>query len=155
MKKILTREEALLAMADLCARSEQCAYDIAKKLRLKGLSSSDIMAVILELEEREFIDHKRFARSFARDKVRFSAWGKNKIKAALLSKRISASIINEAFQHIEPEDYNDALTRAAKAKSRQLDLSQYEDRLKLYRHLVSRGFESSIVSKIVKTLQNS
>ena len=67
--KPLTRDEALVRMAGLCARSEQCASDIARKLRTKGLSSADIASVIDELKERSFLDEARYARSFARDKV--------------------------------------------------------------------------------------
>ena len=75
-KKPLTAEQALLRMADLCARSEQCPYDIAKKLRAKALSEADIHKVIDELRRRRFIDERRFAASFARDKVRFAGWGR-------------------------------------------------------------------------------
>ncbi len=32
-------------------------------------------------------------------------------------------------------------------------LDSYEDRVKLLRHGVSRGFEISLISKIIKTLQ--
>lgn len=152
MKKPITKEEALLRMAGLCARSEQCSFDIAKKLQSKGLARDDIRYIIEELISRKFIDHHRFARSFARDKVRFSAWGLLKIRAALLARRIPDSVISEAFAEIDPEDYADAVSRAARAKAMSLDLTVYDDRLKLYRHLMSRGFESSVSSAEVRKL---
>lgn len=152
MKKILTREEALLKMADLCARSEQCSFDISRKLLSRGLSSSDIRYVVGELESGGFIDDFRFARSFARDKVRFSAWGRIKIRVALIGRRIPASVITAALQEIDEDDYADALRRTALQKSRQLDISIYEDRVRLFRHLVSRGFESSLATAEVKKL---
>lgn len=149
-KKTVTKEEMLLKMADLCARSEQCAFDIATKLRLKGLSASDISDVISSLTERKFIDDYRFARSFARDKVRFSAWGRRKIRLALAAKRIPSSVISDALLEIDDADYRDALSRCARSKAASLDLSNYEDRLRLYRYLASRGFESELASAEVK-----
>jgi len=71
-------------MAGLCARSEQCEGDIARKLAAKGMGASDVEWVLGELRERGFVDAVRFARSFTNDKVRFSAWGRIKIRAALL-----------------------------------------------------------------------
>ena len=152
MKKTPTKEELMLSMADLCARSEQCSFDISKKLRTKGLGYSDAQEVVENLKARGFIDNYRYARSFARDKVRFSAWGKRKIRLALISKRIDSATIDEAFEEIDAEDYADALRRAALSKARQLDLNEYQDRLKLYKYLISRGFESSLSSLAVKNL---
>lgn len=152
MKKQLTVELAKLRMADLCARSEQCSFDITKKLKAKGLVYSDIMEVITFLTERDFINHKRYARSFARDKVRFSAWGRRKINVALRAKKIEEEFIYNALREIEEDDYKEALLRAASSKARQLDLSEYDGRLKLYRHLLSRGFESELSSAMVKKL---
>lgn len=154
MRKTVTKEEALVSMASLCARSEQCEADIYKKLLNKGLSHGDIHEIIEELINREFIDNARFARSFANDKVRFSAWGRNKIRAALMAKRISSVDTAEALAQIDEKEYAAALSRAVKSKVSGLDLSVYEDRLKLYRHLLSRGFESSFASSAVKKLSS-
>lgn len=152
MKKQLEPEEALLKMADLCARSEQCEADIYRKLRLKGLGHNDAMDIIAELRNRKFIDDFRYARSFARDKVRFSAWGRRKIRLALIAKKIPSSIIEEAFGEIDSQDYASALDRAASSKLSGLNLSLYEDRLRLYKYLVSRGFESNLISNKIKEL---
>lgn len=152
MKKYLTREEALLLMADVCSRSEQCEFDIYKKLSAKKISGADASVVINELKKRGFINNKRFARSFANDKVRFSGWGKYKIRLALISRRISSADIEAALEEIDTEDYRQAIVRAARQKAARLDLKLYDDRLKLYRFLLSRGFESSLASALVRKL---
>lgn len=148
----MTREEALLRMADLCARSEQCASDIEKKLRLKNLSNADIAAVIEELERRNFLDSSRFARSFANDKLRFSGWGRLKIRAALKLRRIPSADISEALENLDSEEYDTALMRVAGVKARSLDLTLYADRTKLLRHLLSRGFTPSESTTALKNL---
>lgn len=150
--KPTTKESLLLRLASLCARSEQCEADIVRKIRAKGLGASDAAWIMQNLRDRAFVDDTRFARSFARDKVRFSAWGRRKIRAALIAKRISEATITDAFGQIDPGDYADALHRAARARAARLDLDERDDRVKLFRHLVSRGFESDIAMTEIKKL---
>ena len=152
MAKTYTREEALLKMAGLCARSEQCESDVARKLRACGLPAADIRLVIEELVSRNFIDHRRFAAAFARDKVRFSSWGKMKIRAALFAKRIPENLINEAMEEIDADDYRAAAMRSARSAALSLDLGEQSGRQKLFRRLMSRGFEPDVVSMAVREL---
>ncbi len=140
-------------MADLCARSEQCEGDIRQKLYRYGLSSSEVDSVVRRLIDERFIDNARFARAYARDKCRFSAWGRAKIRMGLIAKRIPSRDITEALAEIPEEDYLDALRRTASAKARSLRLTgpdSREDRVRLYRHILSRGFESELASRAVR-----
>lgn len=151
-KKPITKEAALLKMADLCARGEHCAFEIREKLRKMQLAASDANEIVEYLEENRYIDDSRFARAFARDKVKFSGWGKNKIRMALAMKRIPSAEISSALEEINPEEYMAVAVNAAKAKARNLDLSDYDDKGKLYRHLASRGFEGSVISKAIQSI---
>lgn len=148
----MTVEQALVRMADLCARSEQCPYDIARKLRAKALSETDVQHVIEELKRRRFLDEHRFAAGFARDKVRFAGWGRLKIRAALAARHIPSDVIEEALGAIEPDDYRQAILRAARGKAASLDLNLPEERAKLTRHLLSRGFEPGLVSRLMSKI---
>lgn len=140
-------------MADLCARSEQCEFDIREKLRRKLLSTDDIDNIVNFLKERKFIDNLRFAKSFTNDKVRFAGWGRNKIRMALRMKRVSSDIIDEVFENMDLKEYAYALMRIAKSKAKELDLDNYDQTMKLYRHLYSRGYESSLISKAIRKLK--
>lgn len=153
-RKSLTKDAALLRMADLCARSERCSSEIREKLRKLMLPASMADEIIDYLEENRYIDNLRFAKAFARDKVRFSGWGRNKIRMALAVKRISSSEVSEALDEIDEDEYLLALAKAAEAKARNLDLADYEERAKLYRHLVARGFESNLISKAIRKIQD-
>ena len=157
-KKPISPDAARLRMADLCARSEQCEFDIRKKLQRLGQSADTTDSIISFLIENRFLDSRRFAVSFARDKCRFSSWGNNKIRLGLMMKRIPKADIEAALQEIDRADYRDALKRVTLAKARNLDLTgsdAREDRLKLYRHILSRGFESSLASKAVESIIRS
>lgn len=154
-KQPVSVDAARLRMADLCARSEQCEADIRQKLYRLGLTPPQVQQVIESLIEERFIDNARFACSYARDKCRFSAWGNNKIRLGLHAKRIPADLITAALQSIDRSDYLDALKRTALAKARGLDLNGEqgrENRLKLFRHILSRGFESDLASRAVREL---
>lgn len=154
-KNEITPEAARLRMADLCSRSEQCEADIRQKLYRLGLQARQVQEIVEYLIEHKFIDNARFARSFARDKCRFSAWGRNKIRVALIAKRISSPLISQALDSIDEADYVSALKRIAEAKAKTLDLKgsdAYENRVKLFRHIIARGFESDLASKAVKSL---
>lgn len=153
-----TPESAFNRMADLCARSEQCEADIRQKLYRLGMPSWHVQEVISRLKDERFIDNARFARSFARDKCRFSAWGRNKIRLALMAKRISATDIAEGLAAIDPQDYNEALKRVVISKAKTLEMSgpeERENRIKLFRHILSRGFESELASRAVRTFTSS
>ena len=102
-KKEVTPQKALEMMAGLCAKSEQCPYDIMAKLRKFGLTAEDAGEVLDSLREQKFVDEARYARSFARDKVRFSGWGRNKIRQQLMLKRIPTALKHLMTRGFEAE----------------------------------------------------
>ncbi len=154
-KKPVTPDAARIRMADLCARSEQCEADIRQKLYKMGMTSAQTAEIIEYLIDHKFIDNARFARSFARDKCRFSSWGKYKIQSALAAKRISSKDIAQGIEGIEESDYREALRRVAMAKAKGIDLfgdDARENRMKLFRHIISRGFESNLSADMVRAI---
>lgn len=145
MKKTLSADEMLVRMAGLCAGAEHCAADIRQKILKQGFSLSEAEKMISYLQSNKYIDDARYARAYAIDKVRFSGWGKMKIRLYLRAKGMSDSIIAEALDYIPEKDYMEALQKVMIAKSRSLDLTDIKDRQKLFRHLASRGFESQLI----------
>lgn len=142
--RIPDAEKLLNRLAGLCSRSEQCSADIIRKLDAAGVGTADAQSILARLKSLGFVDDRRYARSFAADKVRFSAWGRIKIRAHLMQHRIPADMIAEALGSISPEEYKEAFLRALKARGRTLDLHSAENRDKLMRHLLSRGFEPQL-----------
>lgn len=145
MKRAPTAEEMLVKMAGLCAGAEQCSSDIRNKILKKGFSAEQAAQMVAYLQQNKYLDDARFSRAFAVDKVRFSGWGRMKIRMGLRAKGMPDSIITQALEYIPEKDYGDALEKALLSKSRSLDLEDVNDRRKLYRHLASRGFESQLI----------
>lgn len=150
----MTFESARILMAGLCARSEQSAREIREKLLRRGLDRVTTERVLEYLVDNRFVDDRRYAFAFAHDKVAFQSWGRNRIRVGLRQKGIASGLISEALDAIDEDEYSAACLRAARAKARQLDLSTREDVARLYRHLASRGFESSAISNAVNELRN-
>ncbi len=149
-----TAEGMRLRMADLCMRSEQCESDIKSKLIKAQLSPEEVKSILEFLLKERFIDNKRFARAFVRDKVRFAGWGRYKIRLHLAAKHIDSGVIAESLREIDEEEYEESLKRVALNKSRGLDLNTREGNVKLYRFLLTRGFESGLAVKIIKELRS-
>lgn len=153
MKKEETYESLKLRMAGLCAATEYCEDDIRKRLARTTLTPSDTQRLITFLRDNSFIDDNRFATAFARDKVRFSGWGKIKIRAALALKRLPTDAIETALDSIETADYIEACRKAGEAKARNLDLNDRKDVAKFVRHLQGRGFESTLIFQLLSALK--
>lgn len=150
MKKELTEEGMLVRMAGLCAAAEQCAADICAKILKKGFSAEQADRMLSYLTAHGYIDDSRYAKAFASDKIRFSGWGRMKIRMALKAKGIADGVVSEALANISGEDYTEALENALAAKASGLELTDVRDRQRLYRHLASRGFESSVIIPAIR-----
>lgn len=151
-RKPVTTDEARLKMAGLCARAEHCESEVREKLYRMGIDRDVREDIIVYLVENHYIDHTRFAGAYARDKMRFSGWGRKKIRLGLMQKRISSEIIREALDALDEKEYTSVLRRVAESRASRLDLAERDDRIAFYRYLLSRGFESEFVSKIIKSL---
>lgn len=155
MKQIVTPESALDRLEMLCARSEHCTFELRRKLKTWNVASDDAEAIISSLRERRFVDDRRFTKAFIRDKYHFNRWGRMKLKIELLRKGISADIIAEGFEEIDPEEYFQVLTDFLKAKEPQVaHLKDIEKRYRLLRMAVGRGFEGELVKKALDNLAN-
>ncbi|MDE6650264.1 MAG: RecX family transcriptional regulator [Muribaculaceae bacterium] len=154
MKRKPTADEMLVRMAGLCAGAEQCAADIRQKILKQGFSSAEAGKMIEYLTVNKYIDDARYARAYAVDKVRFSGWGRMKVRMGLRAKGLSDSVIAQALDYIPDMDYSKTLQKVLIAKSRNLDLTEIKDRQKLYRHLASRGFESQLIISAMRNLVN-
>lgn len=142
----------------LCSRSEQCESELVRKLFNWGISKSEQGEIMDHLKENKFVDDARFARSFARDKARFSAWGPIKIKAELFKRKIPESYIKEAIAGVEPSVWKEGILKCARVKAKNLDFSgeeAYGNRQKLFRYLISRGFPSSLSTKAISFILRS
>ena len=125
-------------------------------IKLKGKSYDErlIKIVLSDLKKKGFIEDKIFALHFVEEKLNKKKWGKNKIKAALLSKGVQSSIIDEILSDISDNqsEFDLALELASKKlsqlKKRDADTKKYQQKLTAF--LVSRGFDFDTCREVCK-----
>ena len=103
-----------------------------------------------QLEQEKFLDDFRFARAFAKDKLRFSKWGSIKVKYHLKMKGISANIIREVFSDLDDIDQEEIIRKELEIKRKFIkDSDPYLVKMKLLRFAQSRGYDLDIVQRVV------
>ncbi|MDR2146550.1 MAG: RecX family transcriptional regulator [Tannerella sp.] len=147
-----TEEEIYGRLASYCAQAERCVQDVEKKLRQTDLSETARKAVIKRLKTENFIDEKRYCRSFIMDKFRFNQWGRIKIRYELQQRGIPHETYREALELIDDEEYLSALERLLTQKKRSVKGAPNEAFQKLYRFAASRGFESNLIVNVLKRI---
>ncbi|MBO7136983.1 MAG: RecX family transcriptional regulator [Bacteroidaceae bacterium] len=142
----LTKEQALGKAARLCSGSEHCSSQIREKLLSWGMSDEDAEDIIGYLIKEKYIDDTRFSRAYCHDKFCYSHWGRVKIRQMLRHLHLTDAQIAEGMETIPEEAYLQTIADAVRQKNRTLhDTDTYQRKVKLVRHLLSRGFEMELV----------
>jgi regulatory protein len=146
----LTYEQALTRVTSLCSASEYCIHDINEKLYRWGISNTDSERIIDYLLDEKYIDEARYAQAYTNDKLRFSHWGRIKIKSMLRMKHISDRDINNALDNNSEEEYESILRDIIKGKAKsEGDAEDYASRAKIIRFALQRGFEMGEITKFI------
>ncbi len=152
----LTPKEAFLKLAAYCAYQERCYKEIYAKLEEWKIDQGNQDAIIILLEEENFLNEKRFAESYIRGKFSYKKWGKRKIKYALLQKNISATMIQNAFlSEIDDKEYFATLSELLEKKWSDL-LQKEEDNFKRKQkatnYALQKGYENELIREILDGL---
>jgi len=146
MKKEKTEEEAFLQLASLCANAEHCQYEMLEKMKRWELSDEAQARVMARLVEERYVDDRRYARAFVKDKIRYNKWGHRKVQQGLWMKRIDKDIQDEILDEIEETEYLNVLKPLLKQKRKSIKAnSDYELNQKLVRFAYGRGFTFDII----------
>ena len=130
-------------------------YGSERKTYGFGLYKSEVESCISELIENNYLNEERFASAFAGGKFRIKKWGKIKIKQGLKAKGISDYCIRKALSAIPAEDYETTLSKLARTKWSSLskEKNMFIKLRKTQDHLLQKGFESNLISKVMKVLR--
>lgn len=152
-KRTKSPEQALAALMRLAARSEKSSGDALRLMQNWGVEQSARQGVLQKLIDNKFIDDRRYAEAFVRDKMRFSGWGVFKLRAALRNKGISAEIIEEILHTLNRSDMTERLHERLERKMRTTKYtSRYELKTKLMRYGASLGYDFESVVDVVDAL---
>jgi len=146
-------EEILEKMRKYCVFQDRSAMEVKLKLKVYKLTQTQTDDIIENLKKDNFINEERFIRNFIRGKMNARQWGKMKIKNELLRKGITEKMITAYLEEIEEEPYVENLYSSIEKWLRTNQLNQ-ETYPKLYRHLLSKGFENEIIITGIKNYRN-
>ena len=153
MKKECTEEEARVKAEAYCSLVEHCSDDVLRKLEQWGAPADSHERIIEYLKKERFVDNRRYAIAFVRDKYRFNQWGRVKIAQALRMKRVPSDCISDAMDEIDGEEYFSTLVSLLKRKQGSVKgRNDYERNGKLIRFAMSHGYEMDEILKAMKRI---
>ncbi len=153
MKKEYTLDELLHKAASYCSISEHCISEVEEKLNAWCIEFDEKSKIIERLIAEDFINERRYCVHFVKDKFRFNKWGKIKISYALKQKRLSDELINPALASIDDGEYEEMLASILKTELKGLKYEfEYERQGKLFNFAQSRGFESQVIYRVLKSI---
>ncbi len=147
-------ENALLKAETMCARAEYSTREILQRVMGWGVSRTDAESVVERLVNEGFIDNRRFAIAYARQQAESAGWGQRKIALAMMRKGIDREDVAEALSCLDHGVWRRMATNLAKAKWLSLGRSSdYEARVKVFRYLAGRGYDSTTINEVLRALK--
>lgn len=146
----MEKEKALARLMKQCSVCEKCRKDAITLLTRWEVDKNEFAAILDYLVSNRYIDEERYARAFIRDKSNYSNWGEEKIRMTLRAKGIAAEFIEENMSEIDPEAMEAKIKKALETKKKGLKYKDdYDLRNKLLRFAFSRGYNMTIVKKLI------
>ena len=136
-------------MRALCSRREYCRKDVLKKV-MTALDGDAAKAeeVVGKLVEERYVDDRRYAAAFARDKASIAGWGAAKIRYMLAAKGVDREIIASALEEIDVNRADARFEKLMENKARSLK-DDPQRRIKLLRFGMGRGYGYEEVSSVI------
>jgi len=142
-----------------CAKREVCIFEAKNKLFSWGIDEQEANNLIKLLLKEKFIDEKRYSVAYVNDHYKIKKWGKNKIKSALISKKINSNTIHKAIEKIDEKIYAQNLitileNKAVTIKS-QNSTTTSKEKDKLIRHAMSKGYEFDFILTCLTSIKHT
>jgi regulatory protein len=140
-------------LRNYCAYQERCHSEVKARLQKLEVPWHEHDDHIATLIAENFLNEERFARLYARSKLRQKGWGIQKIKAGLQARKVSDHCIRLAIKELEPEAYEAMLLQLARKKWDALaNVPLFVRKNKTAHFLIRKGYEVEAVWKVVLNL---
>ena len=137
-----------------CAIQERCSNDIVTKMKSWRITNKNQNKILDILIQEDFINDKRYSKSFCRGKFRIKKWGKLKIINELKRKNINLTTISSSLNEISDMDYSKELDTQFNKKKQSINtLNYYEKKKKIANYLIGKGYESNLVWEKLRELK--
>ena len=150
-RKTKTAQQALQSLMRLCSRSEKSTGDALRLMRTWGVPEAEQRGVLDKLIADRYIDNRRYAEAYTREKSQLAGWGERKIAMQLRLKGVERETISAVLAELMEDDsrverLRDKLQRKLRTVKAAND---YELRGKLLRYALGLGYDYDIASEVV------
>jgi len=146
MDNIGKAKKFALKLLNVRDRSEK---EIISSLTENKFSEHDIIEVVLSLKEKGLINDLRFAKEWVDYVLRTSPRSQSLIRQDLVQKGIPENTIEEALSSVVLSE-KEVLKNIAAKRLKGLDnLPKTKAKGKLFRYLVSKGFDIEMVDEVI------
>jgi len=150
-EKLKIKEAAL----KLISRRLHSKYELINKLLKKKFDKKLINDAIEELISKHYLNDYEFCKAYAEERFYRKKIGINKIKAELIKKGIERKIIEDVLCLIDDNSSFDTAYELAKKKLSSYQFKKLDNqkiKQKLFSFLLSRGYQSEIIFKVMDKL---
>ena len=160
----MTPQQALARLQGQCSKTEHCTGQVRKKLlvwsernRVVGkepFSDAQMDSVVSALLADKYVDDRRFADAYVRDKARFAKWGKVKIAYNLKMLGVSGEIVAKALAENGDMFSDEMLEQLVVRKWNSLGekVAPAAKKEKVLRFALGRGFGYDQILPVIKRL---
>lgn len=150
-RKTKTAQQALQSLMRLCARSEKNTGDALRLMRTWGVPEAEQRGVLDRLIADRYIDNRRYAEAYTREKSQLAGWGERKIAMQLRLKGVEREVISGVLAElIEDDSQEERLREKLERKLRTTKAaSDYELRGKLLRYALGLGYDYDMAMEVV------
>ena len=137
-------------------RSYKTEKEMRDKLKEKEYTDDQIEKTINFLREYNFINDDSYVKAYINDKL--TSRGRQKIKYDLIRKGIDRNLIDEKLSCIDSDDEKNTALNLAKKKYNSIKKSEsdiYKINGKLYRFLMSKGYNYELIKDVVNQVINA
>ena len=155
-RRTKTPEQALSSLMRLASRSEKSSGDALRLMRGWGVDPAAMPQVLKTLTDQKFIDDRRYADAYVREKSGLNGWGVHKIRRMLSAKGIGRETIEQALGQVEQGKSAVRLHEMLARKMRTAKAADnYQLKGKLMRYGLSLGHDyDEVIQQVEKLIKD-
>ncbi len=145
--------DMLISLQNRCAGRECCSSDVLGKLRRAGVPGEEAVKILQELRSGKWVDDRRYAGCFAREKAMISGWGPVKIRYHLSLKGIAEEDIASALEDVDSQAAFRRMSDVLGQKWDELcrkEGDRLKRRAKMMRFAAGRGYRMDDVWEVLR-----
>ncbi len=144
--RVKSPEQALSSLMRQCARAERSSGDALRLMARWGVAPDQRIEILQRLISDKFIDDRRYAEAYMREKLNLSGWGARKIASSLRAKGVAEGIVSELISDIDRSSMGERLYSKLERKFATVKgKDSYDRKSKLIRYGISLGYDYDMV----------